>query len=361
MQSADPNNNNAGGALPPPNNPILTAYEGFVRDTPLLSRYIVTTLLITWVVSFFFDLNFALSNIPYFSLMRLEMYRILLSPLICSHLFSLVFAYLSFVDHGKRLEFSMGSTQFGYLFFSLGIITNLSHIVLTYAMYLLSKDQSWIFIPASGVWTVLFSLIAIECVKAPSGSVKRLFMFTVPTLYYPVVLCCLFSLLGGIQMAYFLALGVGYAYGYGYLDKTKISEAQAKRWEDNLLANFARRDGWVVGHAAIGSEAWNDVGGSNGATASGAGGSVSWCLFMSVNNGASHHLEANYKWFCAATDRDSLVCLLEQAMRELREVLDRPWAPQQVAAKQHFPPVQVVRWVDRQDGRQVQLKPEKLD
>jgi membrane associated rhomboid family serine protease len=269
MSSSDPN------ASLPPNNPVLTAYEGFVRDTPLVSRYIMTTIFVTWCTSFFIDLNFSLSNIPYFSLSRLELYRILLSPLVCSNLLSLAFAYFSFVDHGKRLEFSMGSAQFAWLFFSLGVITNVSHILLTFGFYLFTGDRSWIFIPASGIWTVLFALIAIECVKAPPGSMRKLFMFAVPTLHYPIALAALFSLLGGIQMSNFMSLGVGYAYGYGYLEKSKVSDAQAKLWEDTIFANFARREGWVVGHAATGSSAWNDLGSPVG----GDTGSVSQCSY----------------------------------------------------------------------------------
>lgn len=276
MSSPAPNS-----TLPPQSNPVLTAYEGFVGNTPLVSRYIMTTLLITWIISFFIDLSFSVSNIPYFSLGHFEVYRILFSSLICSNLFSLVFAYFSFVDHGKRLEFSMGSAQFAWLFFSLGTLTNVVHIAITYTLYLLSNNRSWVFVPASGIWTVLFGLIAIECVKAPTGSQRKLFIISIPTMQYPVVLCCLFSLLGGIQLAYFVSLGIGYAYGFGYLDRTKVSDAVSKRWEDSFLASLARQEGWVVGHAATGSDAWNDLG-SGGATSAGPVSTVSFMAYCFI-------------------------------------------------------------------------------
>ena len=68
-------------------------------------------------------------------------------------------------------------------------------------------------------------------------------MWSVPTLYYPLVLLGIFSLLGGIKLSNALAVAAGYAYGYGYLDPIKISDDKAKQWEETTLANFARREG----------------------------------------------------------------------------------------------------------------------
>jgi membrane associated rhomboid family serine protease len=256
MSSSDPSSH--GAMLPPSSNPVLTAYEGFVRDTPLVTRYLMTTLLVTYLISIMMDdVNYSLSNIPYFSLGKLELYRIVLSPIICGSVISLGFAYFSFLDHGKRLEFSMGSTQFGWLFFSLGAMVNVAHVALAYTLQLVTADSSWLFVPAGGIWTVLFPLIAIECISAPPHSFRRFVMWNVPTLYYPLVLVLLFSLLGG-NLSNWMAVVIGYSHGYGYLDKTKVSTETCRKWEDTTLVNFTRRDGWVFGHAATGSAAWND-------------------------------------------------------------------------------------------------------
>jgi hypothetical protein len=248
----------------------------------------MNTLGFTYLISFFLDVSFAVSNIPYFSLNRLELYRILLSPLICSSIFTLALAYLSFVEHGKRLEFSMGSAHFLYLLTSLAFVVNTAHIVLTYLFWVLTGDQSWVFVPASGIWTILFPMIAIECVQAPPHSVRKLFMWTVPTLYYPLVLLGIFSVLGGVQLSSGLAVAAGYAYGYGHLDPIKISDAKAKQLEETYLANFARREGWVVGHAATGSAAWNDlVGGSSSTGSNNAAGSTTASGATASSGGAS--------------------------------------------------------------------------
>jgi len=73
----------------------------------------------------------------------------------------------------------------------------------------------------------------------------------------------------------------------GYLDPLKLSDSRFKRWEDTVLANFTRREGWVTGQAATGSDAWNNQGssgfsmfqpsgggGSGGNSSSGGGGAL---------------------------------------------------------------------------------------
>jgi membrane associated rhomboid family serine protease len=198
---------------PPPPNPILSAYENFVRDTPLITRYVLTSQFITWFLSFFFDPSYASANIPHFTILKLELYRIVISPLVCPSLFSLIFAYLSFIDNGRQLEFSMGSTHFAWLLMTMGLVTNLSFLALSFALYAVSGNTLWLFGSSLGIWTILFGIIEIECVKAPPDSMRKLFFFTIPTIYYPLALCALFSLLGGFQFPYLLSIGAGYLYG----------------------------------------------------------------------------------------------------------------------------------------------------
>ena len=244
---------------PPPTNPILSAYETFKNDTPLVTRYTITTITVSWFASFFVDPSFALNCIPYFTIYKFEIYRIITSPLVCQWILSLIFAYIGFVDHGKRLEFSIGSTAFAWLMITLAFLTNVIFLIVCFTLYGLTGDPAFLYMQSSGIWIILFGLISIECVRAPEGSQRRLFFCNVPTIYYPLGLLGVFSIVGGFQLALSISTAVGYAYGKGHLDRWKMSESRFKQWEDTVLANFVRRQGWVVGHAATGSDAWNNM------------------------------------------------------------------------------------------------------
>lgn len=245
---------------PPPPNPILNAYEQFTRDTPFVTRTILTTLCVTWLFGFFLDLTYATATIPYFCLYSFEIYRIIISPFICLNILSLVFAFISFMDNGKRLEFSMGSTAFGWYILTVAVCTNVAFLVILFLANGLTGEPGFLWRRSVGIWTILFGLIATECSRAPRDSQRRLFFFTVPTIYFPLALWALFSLLGGLDLADLISVSVGYAYGHGYLDKLKLSPSRFHQWEETVLANFTQRPGWVVGHAAAGDDAWNNTG-----------------------------------------------------------------------------------------------------
>jgi hypothetical protein len=93
--------NNSG---PPNANPVLTAYESYLRDTPLITRYVLNATVISYLTGFFFSPAYLLANIPIFTLFKFQLYRILTSPLICTDILSLFFTFMGFMNHGVKLE-----------------------------------------------------------------------------------------------------------------------------------------------------------------------------------------------------------------------------------------------------------------
>jgi len=266
MSLFNSNNNNNGSSSPPGDeNPILTAYDQFVRDTPLVTRYILSGLGACYILSWFGDLSYALGTIPYFCFHpRWEVYRILLSPFICQSILSLIFATLSFLDMGKRLEHSLGSTAFGYYLLLMGICTNILFVCISYAVYFAKYPDGvdsllW---NSEGIWILIFAMIATDCSTATltgGDTNRRLFFITVPTKYFPLALYALFVVFGGVGMGELLAIGIGSAYGYGYCHRyLKVSTVRCQQWEDSILLNFTQRPGWITGHAAMGRSAWSE-------------------------------------------------------------------------------------------------------
>ena len=245
---------------------IRNAYESFQRDTPFVTKFVMMAQIVSWFISWFVDLTFALSNIPYFTVQRFEIYRIVTNLFICNSFFNLVFTYLSFVETGRRLERSMGSTAFAVLFSSFGVVSNVLYVVLSIVV-----GVFWT-IPSFGIWIVLFGIISLECASPPGGGPaeqqqrnRKLFMFEVPTKFYPLALFSIFTLLGGggFQLGYLISIGLGYMTGWGYLDRFKVSNTTCRRWEESssFLNGVTSLDGWVLSTSAIGAiggGTWND-------------------------------------------------------------------------------------------------------
>ncbi len=245
-------------ALPPDENPILKAYESFVRETPLVTRYLLQSQAVTWFISFFIDLPLVIGNVLQFTIFKLEVYRVVLSPFICTSLLTLVFAYLSLIENGRKMEHSMGSAAFGLLLLTVGMLVNLLHLVICLILYALTESATWLFLPCSGVWIILFAILSLDCAKASSSSTRRLFFLTIPTRFYPFALLVLFSFLGGLQLAYLLSIGIGVAYQRGFLDILKVDTAKIQRWEQTILETYVTREGWVSNDASTRGD-WSEA------------------------------------------------------------------------------------------------------
>jgi len=278
------NNNNEGSSSfsqPPEDNPILKAYESFVRGTPYVTRCLVQSQAITWILSWWIDLGLVVGNIPQFTLFHYEIYRLVLSPFICTSFISLLFCFLSFADYGKRMEYAIGSTAFAILLGVIGGIVNLLHLTICLILNEIEGSKEWLFMPCFGIWILIFGLLSIDCFQAPATNTRRLFVFDVPVRYYPFALLVLFSLLGGFQLAYLLAIGVGYAYQQGHLDKVcKVDVTRIQSWERTpAFEGYISQPGWIVNDASGRRGDWNESGEGNG------GSSTGGSLFASLLSG----------------------------------------------------------------------------
>lgn len=252
---------------PPPANPVLTAYESYIRDTPLITRYVLNAILISFFAGFFFSPAYIFANIPLLTIFKFQLYRIVTSPLICTDILSLFFAFMGFLNHGVRLEQSMGSSLFAVLFFTLTIVTNILFLVISILLWGLTNSESYLAGASMGIWTVLLGIIAVECSEAPPETKRRLFFLEVPALYYPLVLLALFSLFAGVRIEYCLGVAVGYAYGHGKLDRWKVKVETVRKWENRdqggCLSGFVNRIGFVTLGMASGPNAWLTGSGGN--------------------------------------------------------------------------------------------------
>jgi len=233
----------------PSQNPILTAYQSYVTNTPLVTRYILNTLTITYLASFFTNPTLAVANIPLFTIQKFELYRLVLNHFVCEGLLSLIFVFFSFTYVGKRLEEFKGSTFLFLIIITIGTIINVCFLAFCYLLFFLSNNQMDLLKSNAGPWPIILALIAVESLEQAAtnpNAVRRLFVIDIPIKYYPLALCGLFTLFSGFRLELFIGAGLGYAYSYGYIDKfVKIDKTKCQRYEQGCLVNFTRRSGWI--------------------------------------------------------------------------------------------------------------------
>lgn len=253
-------------AEPPPPNPILTAYESFVSSTPWVTRFLLTSMVVSYFISWFINPYYALSNIPKFTLFRFEIYRIILSPWVNTSFFPVLFAFLvGFKDQGRRIEDSLGSVAYAWLCLLICCVANIGFVLICTIFSLIWGSSNWRLSSANGMWIIIFGLAALDASRAPPEQMVRLCFVMIPMKYYPVGLFLLFAVIGqGVSFALLIAMGFGYAYGYKIpqpiinWEKLELSHTRIQHLEETILLNLTRRRGWVSGQSATGMAVWNN-------------------------------------------------------------------------------------------------------
>eukprot|EP00640_Fibrocapsa_japonica_P002309 CAMPEP_0113936424 /NCGR_PEP_ID=MMETSP1339-20121228/3338_1 /TAXON_ID=94617 /ORGANISM="Fibrocapsa japonica" /LENGTH=289 /DNA_ID=CAMNT_0000938895 /DNA_START=54 /DNA_END=920 /DNA_ORIENTATION=+ /assembly_acc=CAM_ASM_000762 len=237
-------------------NPVLKWYQNWAASTPLVTRYTTTGIVSLYLISWVVDLSMPLANIPYYSVMKLEVYRLLLSPLFTGSLFGVLFVVMSFSGMGSRMEQSLGSTGFLMLMLTLSLATNVSFVVVTFILAFVGSPEA-MFYSATGFWLILMGLVVIESMNSGQESRRLLFLpINIPIKWYPVALYAFFSLFTGPRLDMAVALGVGYAYTKGYLKRFEPGPGRLSGWEQGCLANLTTKPGYISSGGAMGSGAW---------------------------------------------------------------------------------------------------------
>jgi membrane associated rhomboid family serine protease len=191
------------------------------------------------------DFGDYLANEPAYTVGSFEIYRIVLSVFVDNSIISVVFMWLFFPAMGARMEQQMGTASFGWLLLSSAIAINVGFLVvcLFLAMFGMSSAMHYI---CSGFWSVLFTLISLDCLATPDMP-RRLLCIPVdiPGQYFPFAIYAFFCFFGGFRLDLLLGIGVGYGYSHGYLDRLKPTEGYLEgleACEGGIIYNTARNN-----------------------------------------------------------------------------------------------------------------------
>jgi hypothetical protein len=264
-----------------PQNQLLAAYQSWQERTAYATRFFVLTVIVMTILSFVLvDFTLYLSNITAYSVFNLQIYRFILSPFVSNSIFTLIMMLLFFPQMGTQMEQSMGTAAFGGLVFTFTLVTNVTFALICVLLYVFGMPEALMW-DCSGFWTVIFSLITVDCMKTPDVPRRLMCLpWDIPAQYFPLAMYAFFSVFGRFELSFLVAIGVGYAYSKGHLEKVKLTDEYLESLEDSngLLYNTSRNTtGWifnirqdVAGYAPVGQ---HDIGGPG--TATGAGSSFS--------------------------------------------------------------------------------------
>ncbi len=239
-------------------NPYVDYYNRWMDTTPYVTRASMIGIVAIYIFSFIIDLTSSLANVPYYAIFKIQLYRIILSPLVSNSILTIILIALFYPSMASRMENALGSTCFLCLICTLSILTNILFDVTSIMLFYMGVSSA-IGFSCAGFWTVIFSLITIECMAQPELPRRMLFIpVDIPSKYFPLVLYAFFALFSGLELGFLIAIAVGYMYSKGFLDKFKLSSNYVDQLETSggFLHSVSRQRGWVLTGLAQGPEAW---------------------------------------------------------------------------------------------------------
>jgi membrane associated rhomboid family serine protease len=145
-------------------NPVLSFYQQWRERTPFVTRTLMITILVCYILSWFLISDQLLGNIPYFTIFQFEIYRLILSPIVGNSILDVIIVALFFPQMGAQLESSYGSGFFLTLNVILTLVINVTYITICIILYFLGMPEI-IFYSCSGFWTIIFALMTIQCMQ----------------------------------------------------------------------------------------------------------------------------------------------------------------------------------------------------
>ena len=214
---------------------------------PLFVRFVITSTIIFYLVSWIVGIDFILCNIPYYTLKYFQIWRLLTSVFMTVSIINIHFAFLSWVPDAIRLETSTGTVRY-----FLNFITNSIFIQILYSVALLIPSiilgDKILKMPSAGLWPLILAEITLLCLANPENEV-RMFLIPCPmkARYYPWALLAFFTLIN-MTLQIDLVAGIGYAYLFNYYLRNKIqfSDNFVQKCENSFIFKcFSKWTGFI--------------------------------------------------------------------------------------------------------------------
>jgi membrane associated rhomboid family serine protease len=236
--------------------------------TPLVTRHMMAA---TWVICLLnpiFGVDDLLVASPYDIIRKGQLWRLATSIAYVPGLINALIMSFVLYRLGSAWEQERGSIRILCYFLLAIVATNAGVCVLAILVAPLAPSvMSPAFLCGPGILSAFLVLITRSSQGYAGASVSILGLFTMPTLYFPLLLLAFFAMFGANPLESAASVGVGYAWSRGYLDPVVPSDDTLAAMESWPSMQGACRARGYVSVAAAGPTLPSTGPGAQGGTA----------------------------------------------------------------------------------------------
>ena len=237
------------------NNNICKDFKDFIKGIidkmPLFIRIVIFSTIILYITNLIIPfISFILSDIPYYTLFYVNIWRLITNSFMTTGLLSIIFSLIFWYSDAVKLEKEIGTIKYMLIFLMNTLCIQVLYCTLMLILSLITQNKSFLKLKMvyfnkrpinSGLWPIAMCDLTLLCLSNPESS-KKLFLLPciVKAKYYPLFLLLLFSIINGLDYELFCAIGFGYLYHYFLKNKLYIGNIFAIKVENFVLFRWMK-------------------------------------------------------------------------------------------------------------------------
>ena len=200
------------------------------KSIPFFVKTINILTILIYIPSLFVkEIPYYLANIPYFTLLKFQLWRLLTGTLLTTNVFNIILYLLFWVNEASKLETGLGTVSYFLIFLMNSTFIRIIYSILMVIIGLLTKKNIYNKgkftgrINSSGLTPVIMCELSLLCLSNPNSKMKFLCIpFEFKAKYYPIFLFITFGLLNSLYTDVEILIGILYSFLYHFILKNKL-------------------------------------------------------------------------------------------------------------------------------------------
>lgn len=214
---------------------ICNDCQNFISNMLSSIPYFVKIVLCSTVILYLFNfiipyVGLFLADIPYFTVYKIQLWRLITTPFITTSIFSVIFSIFFWYEKASKLEKEIGTIKYMLIFFMNSLFIQILFCTLMLLLSFIIQSQYPMKMKVTprgirneGIWPILLCDITLLCLSNPNENLKfRFFPCTIKAKYYPLILFLIFTIISGFVIDFENLCGIGFGFLYHYFLKNKL-------------------------------------------------------------------------------------------------------------------------------------------
>ena len=223
---------------------------------PLFIKILMLITIFLYIINkFVFNISLYISNIPFFTLYKFQIWRLFSTSLMCTGIINILLSIILWIKFGAILENTIGTLLYLFIFMINSTFIQIIYSLLIFIISLIIKNEKILklkidknVVTNSGIWPYIISELTLLSLSNPNEIIKLFFFPEIKAKYYPIIVFIIFALFNNLIVDLEVFSGIFYAFFYHFLikNKLKISKKLIKNLENNgCIKCFMKFGGFI--------------------------------------------------------------------------------------------------------------------